>query len=250
MIAITFAGVDMNSGTPDADGALWYVTAWEGWDSPNLRQSVLDPSLRDGGIITDSIFGTRTITLSGVCKAGSESVYWTAYNRCNSLVGANNEVDLVVSENVDKRVSVRRAGSPKIRSIGMGSFEWDWPLIAMDPRKYAVTETSVVIAAGATVTATNNGNAITYPILTVGSGNLVVENDETGLVLSTAATSSPHVPSGTVFDMLNRTAYSGSTSYFHRVNPLAAWWGLVPGTNDIINTGTNSITMTYHDAWV
>lgn len=244
---IVLNGLVMNDGTLDANGCLWYVDAMDGWDSPALRQSMLDPSLRDGQILTDSRFGSRTVTLTGVCKAPSEEAFWDAYNLFPTLVGMTDAVDLVVSENVDKRLSVKRTGTTKIGFVGVGAFKWSLQLLAEDPRKYAVSPTSVTIASGGSQSVTNLGNAPSYPTLTT-SGTLTVTNTTAGQAIMTASGQS--LPSGTVIDMNSRTVLQGTTSHYAKINPLASWWPILPGENTVSNTGSASVDLSFYDAWI
>lgn len=138
-LKITLGDFDFNTDIADSSGSFWYITAMEGWDSPALRQSFGQPTSRHGGVLLESLMDTRALTLTGVCKATSESAFWTAYNgllgRTNNLVVP---VDLIVYETVPKKCGVIRGGQVRIDIIGGSAFTFEIPLIAPDPLKYSV----------------------------------------------------------------------------------------------------------------
>lgn len=243
---IVLNDIEMSTGVADSDGSLWYVTEMEGWESPPTRLSSIDPSTKHGAVLTEGLYGARAVVLKGVCKATSEANFWKAYNHLlGSTSGLGVPFDLTVSEDIDKRLGVVRSGNIRQAFKGIGTFEFEVPLLAPDPLKYEVTETSTTIGAGGTATITNAGNFSTYPVITSG-GDVSVENFTTALTVFTAAA----VPSGTVFDTLNRTIYSGATNNYEKIAPSSTWWTLLPGANEIRNHGSASATITHHNAWI
>lgn len=137
MIAVTLNGVGMNTNNPDVDGALWYVTDMQGWDSPEIRQNRLDPDLVDGTKITQSRWGARVVSLTGVCKTTSETDFWIAYNKITVLATPFADVTLAVFEgNTAKMLDVRLATPAKIAIRGGLAFDWSLTLIAENPHKY------------------------------------------------------------------------------------------------------------------
>lgn len=138
-IEITINDLEMNTNTPDADGAYWYITDWSGWDSPELRQATLDPSLQEGTIVVESRYGARLIEVTGLCKAVGETGYWLAYNKIINLVTPLDSVEFVVHETTPKFVTVRRAGKTLVKELYGSAFEFNLSLIAPDPAKYPWT---------------------------------------------------------------------------------------------------------------
>ena len=136
---LTLNGLDFNTNTADANGALWYITEMEGWDSPALRQSFGTATSRHGEVLLESMMSSRAVILRGVCKAVSESAFWVAYN---DLLGLTNNLvvnaDLVVYETTAKKIGVIRGGNVKITFVGVGAFTFEIPLTANDPLKYSV----------------------------------------------------------------------------------------------------------------
>jgi hypothetical protein len=244
---IVLNDIEMNTGVADTGGALWYVDGLDGWDSPNLRQSTLDPTTKHGTLLTEALLGARAVTLRGVCKAPDEDGFWAAYNR---LLGATSGLgvpfDLTVSENVDKRLGVVRGGPVRQAISGLGSFTFEVPLLAPDPLKYATVPTSTEIAADGQAPVVNAGTFVSFPTLTA-SGRVEVENFTTALTLTTGTQT---VPAGTEIDTLRRTIYAGTVNLYEKISPLSVWWGLQPGDNTVRNHGTATVTVTHYDAWV
>lgn len=244
---VVLGGIEMSTGVPDENGALWYVTEWDGWDSPGLRQSFLDPSGQHGQVVTEALLSSRSVTLTGVCKAPSEAAFWASYNRLlAATAGLGVEFDLVVSEDVDKRLGVVRGGPVRNKIVGLGSFEWEVSLIAPDPLKYAVAEKSFPVSAGGSLDLVNAGTFTTFPIITA-VGAVSVENFTSGLTMTTGSNT---VPPYTQFDTRRRTVYSGTINNYGKIAPNNVWWGLLPGTNEIRNHGASAVDVTYHDAWL
>lgn len=246
MIEVTLNGLGMNTGVPDPDGSLWYVTEWDGWDAPDLRQSTIDPSLTDGTLVTESLYGGRTISLTGQCKATSEANFWKSWNKIASLVSTYVPSPLVVTEDVQKQCAVVMTGSPpKLAITGVGHFEWNLQVLANDPRKYAVTESSVSVGSGATVSVINGGTTSTFPLISA-SGVTDIDNITANLRFKTTTA----LLSSSVIDMRRRSVYSADTNQISKVSPFGSWWALLPGVNSIKNYGAASVTIKYRNAWI
>ena len=245
MIPITLGPIEMNTGTPDSDVSLWYVDGMEGWDSPALRQSTLDPTSRHGTVVTEALLGARSVVLSGVCKAAGEEGLWNSYNRLLGVTaGLAVEFDLVVGENVPKRLGVVRGGNPRI-DIQPGHFKFEVPLLAQDPLKYAVDPTTETVPTSGSVALTNVGTFSTLPQITT-SGDVEVENFTTALTLRTSLP----VSSGTTFDARTRTAFAGTDDQYSKLSPTSVWWSLLPGANEIRNHGSDDVDIIFHSAWI
>lgn len=137
--AVTLNSQTFNTGIADSNGAQWFVTELDGWDSPGLRQSFGQPTSRHGVVVLESLLDQRALTLTGICNAGCEGDMWTAYN---SLIGDINNlvtpVDLIVYETTPKRIGVIRGGKIRLHHETMLIFTFEIPLIAPDPLKYSV----------------------------------------------------------------------------------------------------------------
>lgn len=239
-----------NLGTPDANGTYWYITEMDGWDGPSLRQSFQGATTKHGGVLVESLLDTRAVTLKGVAKSTTESIFWSAYNY---LLGITNNLvfdrNLVVYESpTAKRLGVIRAGAPRISFVGVGAFDFEIPLIARNPLKYLVTADSMAYSVGQTSPLTNAGTFDTAPVVTTTSaGTVIIRNNTTGQKFSTGNVS---LPAGTVIDMGARTIYSGTTNLYNALTTTSVWWALRPGINQVYNYGTASVSVAFNSAWI
>lgn len=250
MTDMDLGGISMNTGTADANGALWYVTGWEGWDSPNLRQSFGDPTSRHGQVVQESLLGSRAVNLSGVCKAPSSGAFWTAYNRLLAVTAVlRTPIALTVTEDVAKTLYVIRSGQVRHRMIGNSAFEFEVPLLAQDPLKYAAAAAPTTINAAASATLTNTGSFQTQKVTvtTTSAGTVSLTNNATGQTFGTGDTTAA---SGTVYEFSGRTAYAGSDNRYFQLAASSQWWSLEPGANSIVNGGTANVSITFRSAWV
>lgn len=132
---------------PDVNGVRWVVSELDGWDSPELRQQLLDPTSVHGRVFGESLYGSRDMTMTGVADVPDEPTLWVARN---ALANATNLVLagdwLVVHETPPKKCLVRRAGRVRMRNNpDVLWVEFEVPLVAADPRKYAMDDTVVSI---------------------------------------------------------------------------------------------------------
>lgn len=133
---------------PDANGIEWIISELDGWDSPELRQNLLNPTTIHGQVIGESLYGGRAMTATGWICVPNEASFWTARN---TLAAATNLVStegtLIVRETPPKKCQVRRAGKLRMRNHDdVYVVEFEIPLIAPDPRKYALDNTVVSLA--------------------------------------------------------------------------------------------------------
>ena len=130
---------------PDANGFEWIINELEGWDSPEMRLQLLNPTAVHGAVIGQSLYGPRPMTASGWIGVPDEPGFWAARNilaTATNLVTAS--ADLVVHEAVPKKCRVQRADKLRMRNHpDVLVVEFAIPLIAVDPRKYALDGTVV-----------------------------------------------------------------------------------------------------------
>lgn len=232
----------------DADGTRWMlVDDIDGWDTPDIRMSTIDPTAMDGGILGESQYGTRTLTLRGVAKTTSETNYWKARNKLAEATNLiyNSGIMTVDEVSYVKRVTVRRRDL-KMKLRGPSLFEWAVSLICLDPVKYNNSETTTTFG-----TVTNNGNHITWPVVTLTSGlNAFVGLGNPGLP-GTPSVQLSGMNSGDVIDLRNRTVKtSGGVDKYESVNQYStSWWWLAPGSNALSIAGATA-SITYRDAWI
>lgn len=243
---IDIAGLQFNMDAPDEDGTYWYITEMEGWDSPNLRQSFGAPASQHGAVVLESLLDSRAITVRGIIKAITVEHFWTAYNLLSNLVPLWTPADFVVYEHQPKRAGVIRGGPIRLTWQFGTSCQFEIPMIAPDPRKYATGDTEQAIAADQTVVVTNTGTAATPLVVTVtAAGTVELVNQTTGQRLATST-----LGLGSVIDFKARTiTTSGGANAYGALDPTSTWWSLAPGDNSILNSGTAAVQVTYRNTW-
>jgi hypothetical protein len=245
-LRVDLGSIQMNTDVADANGTKWYVQDIEGWSSPAIRQSIVAPTSRHGGVITEGMLDARAVILRGLFKAPSEATFWTAYNDINAAVVNLFTASTVmkVYETTTKRLSVVRGGEVRINFVGLGAGEFEVPLLAPDPLKYSDTLNGPTALAA---TITNAGNFFSLPIITLtGGGSYTITNTTQGASASLIVVGAP---AGTIIDFNARTVLSGSTDYYSIVDPLTVWWELLPGANIITKSG-GAATISWRDAWL
>lgn len=244
--------INFNSGVADANSALWYMTDLEGWDSPSMRQDVQSATSRHGSVMAESMVDARALTISGICKAPSETQFWASYNNLLALTSnPQTEFTFKVTEGATtKQVKVLRAGGVRLKFIGVGAFEFDIPLIAPDPFKYADTETVLNLAAG-THTINNAGTFETYPTitLTASSSDYYFQNSTIGTGARLGNYASYLNGSGTEHNFYKRTVVNGTRDRYLTLDPTSVWWALLPGNNTVVISGV-SVEFRYRSAWI
>lgn len=238
----------------DANGIKWTVS-WpiEGWDAPELRGAVSDRSGKDGVAVSGMHYGGRPIILAGTASWGSvdPAKYATAQEE---LAEASDTIDgavlLTVNEATPKQASVRRAPGGKPRFSPLGPFvgmTFTVPLLARDPRKYAVTLTSVALADGVV---NNPGKFRAPPTVTITGGvaGIVLQNttdDSKQVVLDATGATFP-----LVVDFDRQTVTDNGVPADEMVQAGTRWWELLKGNNTIDVTGTTGGTIAFRAAWV
>lgn len=252
-VIVDLDGLTFNGTNPDSDGVYWYVTALDGWDSPETRASTVDPSSRHGQVLAKALLQSRAMTLTGLVKAPTEALFYEARS---TLQGQVNNIGAVkrmtVTEERARWVDVYRAAGLRMRLAGMSAFTFELPLTAPDPLKYNVTPTTVNIPAGGTVSVTNLGDfpSENWYITTLSlSGGIYLQNET--LSGTPAVLTARNVPTGAIANAVNRTlkAADGSLLY-SSLSPLSQWFSLQPGNNALHNRGTTTLSFTYYSAWL
>ena len=248
MMQFTLGSIDFNTGTPDQNGALWFLDKVEGWDSPPQRIQTVEPSSRHGSISTQNLLGARALVLGGVCKtSGGVNGYWAAYN---NLLGATAALGVPITltgyEDVAKSLQVTRAQEVRIE-MGVGSFRFEVPMSAADPVKYGDTQTIITVNPGSTVALVNTGTFDSAKMTGTmkGTGTLRLTHQETGRYVSLDT-----LPTDAVLDFNDRTVEdSGGVNLYGQMSASSQWWTVPPGTSHVVNSGTAGVTLTYYSAW-
>lgn len=265
----------------DADyvGVLTEIT---GLDSPEVRENADDLVQMDGGIHGDFFFGRRPVVLSGIilnpASVDDRNRKMTKLMQASNAMRDDATLTWTLQGNNQQFLSVRRQQPLRITEAWQKQFQCS--LVAADPRIYSTTLNSVTAAASAASTnvgriydkgydidyggttvagglvISNDGNAVTYPILTVtGPGvNPQILNFTTGQSINLIYTLG--AGESLVIDTLNRTVLlNGTSSRYGSIDfSTTQWWGLVGGLNDIRQGWTSqagaSLTVQYRSAWI
>lgn len=243
-LRVDLGGVEFNSGNPDADGNVWWMTEFDGWDSPDLRQVLVEPTGQHGSHIASATFAARAIVIGGVVKSPTQEAFWQAYSKVSAITNhLHSTIDMTVQEiPYTKRLAVARGGRPR-KQIRVAHIEFELPLLAPDPLKYNNDESSDVLPG----TIANAGDFETYPLLTLtAGGDYTIINTTQGAGASLVIEGAP---AGAVVDMRKRTVELGGVDYYNTVQPQSVWWALLPGDNIITVTG-GAADIAWRDAWL
>jgi len=130
----------------DDFGVDWVVTEEDGWSSaPSARTDMTDAERRDGADDAPTFEASRVITLSGTAIAPDWIEQNRAKDRLNGVAYRSRGLHrLVVTEHHATRYAdVRRSGASKVADRPGFAFDFTLSLVAPDPRRYAVTETTL-----------------------------------------------------------------------------------------------------------
>lgn len=175
----------------DAFGVEWYWSELQGWGTPPLVGDPVQRAGDEGGYMPGRVHGPRRMALTGTIAAGNEVDRDDAFNRLVASVPIDHDVLLMVNEQVPLLTLVRRdTGQIQRKNVNATTTQFQVPLIALDPRKYAqalfrgfaaLTSSSGIIppltppiliggGRGTTLTLTNPGTMATRPVYTIQGG--------------------------------------------------------------------------------
>lgn len=247
MTIVHINSIDLNNNTADSNGSLWYVESLDGWDSPSIRSSTLEPPSKHGVITSEGLYGPRNITVAGICKATSKNNFYVSDYYLQSQTNYTSRLTTFVfsvEEDVHRRCQVLRAGPCRTRPRGQNTFEFQVTLRADDPFKYSVTEHSEGLVASVGETLANAGTARSYPVIT-----LTASGTPTITVGSYEWRATDSLASGVVIDMKKQTVKtSGGVTQFDKFDLTSEWLFLEPGNNTV--ESSVACTVTWRDAWV
>lgn len=263
-LIVNFNGISMGVGQKDAFGVEWHVGELQGWDSPEVRQSLSDPVGTAGVVLTESRYAGRPLSLRGHLYVYNEAAQHEARRR---LVLAADCVTqdatlTVTGEAVAKQLTVRRSGRMNTKILSPYVVEFEIPLIAVDPRKYSIapnTQNLFIAGSSNTITATvqNHGDFETFATLTIaGASNVPTIRNATDGNKTLSLTGTNGVSDTIVVDMQARTVLYNTNDFYSWVAPTARWWKLLPGNNSITYSRTTSyptgstLTVAWRDAWL
>lgn len=137
---IEFAGITFNNNVADSNGCRWFVTEFEGWGAPAVRQTTVQPTSKDGVIVAQGYSEGRALSVKIVMKAPNETAFWAGFNYLlDNTDNLYDVADFIVTEGtVQKKVGVVRAQETRTRMLGACALEAELSLLAPDPKKYVV----------------------------------------------------------------------------------------------------------------
>lgn len=249
---VTLGSLTFNDLIPDADGVVWGMRELEGWDSAELREDLADRDQAHGQHRGASYYGGRLLVARGLIRCPSLAAQRTArYKLLAATDLTDADATLTVQESPSKQAAVRRAGRPVVKTIGDRLLDYDIPLRAVDPRKYATSVTTITIAAGATATGTIGGGTgadtpLHVKLKSTGGAGVVFTDNISGQTVTVTA-------GATVVDLdtLDGTVLAGSTPAWSRVSAGTDVFFSVRGgqSYSFTATGANGAEITYRAAW-
>lgn len=256
----------------DYVGKLSDVT---GLDGPEVRESAEDLVQLDGGVHGDFYFGRRPLSLEGILlnpvSADDRNRRMTKIMRASNALRSDATLQWTLENGYEQYVKVRRQQSPRFNGNWQKTFQLG--LVAADPRIYGISEryfegnlASLPANSSQTIilnfNLNNLGNA-EAPVIFQASGpgmsTFSFSNYTTGTTLALNATK--FAGETLTVDMMNRTIMSSTsgTSYSRINMPLTSWGGLVPGTNNILISASNTtnaaltngkVRVFWRDSWL
>lgn len=251
-------------GGPDANGVRWNYTV-DGWDDgPDMRTERLSKVGVWGAQAGEWVYEPRALVFHGFAYAGSESGMWAAQENLAKLSDATEQtVELRVTNPLRSLAAqVRRSGAAKIAARTDRVVEFQIPLSADDPRKYAVADSTRAFSGTFdSETATMAGNAFRVPIkravLTVGGSGAVayrIRNNTDDFVTFLGYEGPMAAGEVVTFDWPTQTVSSSTrgdvTQY---VNPVSIWHDLIRGSNAMdvfFGSGGGSTVLSWRDGWI
>lgn len=231
--SITFGG------GPDGDGDNFVLTEVEGWEFPQVDMASASRA-DDGDVLSRLRLGGRAITLVGTASTSSIDNVWRVRKKLATAVGALVRAagTLYVDEasvGALTQASVRVSQPMRVKRYGPYAVQFEIPLMAFDPRKYAQTATTSSGSALGAVAVTNDGNYPSPPTLVIhgASTNPRVTNAQDGSKMLKLQVAIAGGASATI-DVAARTiTHSSGASWYQYLTTDSQWWELYPGVNNL-----------------
>lgn len=254
-VTVVLGSFSFDGATPSPTGVLWEWQDLAGWfDTADQR---VDQHENDIGVsLTVDRRNGRPITMTVLAKPTSngtrlDDLVYSGERALKAAVRPSVDVPVLLKVNepsVALQAYVRQAGPIRTRMLGARRLvQFQVPLIAPDPRRYAQTATTPSLTNG-TTTVTNNGDMPSPGVFTITG---TTANPQ---IRNTSLTNQPQVIYGgtlgggdtLVIDVAQQTVLlNGSDA---RANlTVAHWWEFRPGANAIqVN---NNTAISFRDAY-
>lgn len=155
----TLGGITYNNDVADGNGNKFYFTDIDGWDNPNVRLGQENVTGKHGAFIGEYLYGGRPLTIKGVCT-GQHWLGRRTLAAATSILGGTRTLTLTEDSPTPLTFTceVYQAGPLRIKFTGPGSFTFELPLLAVDPRKYSTTTTTSTVNLGTGTAGAQAGN--------------------------------------------------------------------------------------------
>lgn len=261
----------------DSAGVQWIITEEAGWsDAAPIRLAAAERAGTDGAVSGRVLRGARLISLRGTAVAPGRIPMLEAKERLRAVAAAGSYTLTVAEAHLTRQVQVKQFSELKIADFGSYAFRFELSLRADDPLRYGTTPRQVQLTLAASTGGTamplsfpfqfsatgsgntgvviNDGNATTYPVLTISGpvSNPVVRNASTDrrIALGIDVAAGETV---TVDHASGRVLLNGTASRLTTLLPGSSWWGLPPGASQISFSAATStgaqLAVTYRPAW-
>ncbi|MEV5710181.1 hypothetical protein [Actinoallomurus sp. NPDC052274] len=271
-------GVSIPIGGVDEHGTAWMLKKIDGWDSAPAVGQVIQKSGDHGGWPVPQFYGPRIITLTLLASAKTQALRDVARAQLQQAVPVGDLALFRYDEPIPKQAGVRRNASANVTESypTLVDCEFQIPLVAPDPRKYAAEVQTVTVSAASasigltvpfTVPATlpnqppagsmtvrNGGNFETPALITV-TGPMpapTVVNITTGQRISYSQLNLG-ATDRLLIDLDARQGYLNGG--YRPADPYSSWWRLQPGDNLVQLSGLSaggaaSMTVQWRNAYI
>lgn len=159
--------------TPDEYGVRWHASC-TGWDGPPVSANLTPRPGDHGAFRGPSYYGSRPLTLEGICTAPNLTELRRAYDRLDLLVPIGADIDVTSTEN---RTAVAQRSGPLLRKrTSEQTMTFSIALEAADPWKYGQQQQVTVPISTDTL---GTGYLLLFPLHLYTAGGMTVRNDGT-----------------------------------------------------------------------
>jgi len=263
---------------------FWLQTPISGLDSPDDRMNIYDKPGEDGAVVSSSFYSSRPVSLQGVIKGANAATFEA--NRKAFIAACAQQKDSDGYPTPIRFTFTTLGGStyffdgychkPVMDYSEINFCKYHIEVVCADPYIYGNTLNTTTInraigggaivpfvvpvtlapGSGGTGTVVNNGNGVSYPVLTL-TGPLTspyIANTTVGKVMQLNYT----IPLGSyvTIDMGAKTILlNGTSSILSTKTSDSEWWGLVPGANALqLSTSstadTGNLAVSSNDAYL
>ncbi|WP_435173308.1 phage distal tail protein [Actinacidiphila sp. bgisy145] len=265
-------------GQVDDAGVHWHCATLDGWESPDVRQTLTEREADHGAYAGPVYLSERVITLAGKAVCPDYPTTFQVIEQIKAAAGLTDTL-LTVYETTARQATVRRSGKVLAQRLTDRVVDWSVQVTAADPRLYAVTETSAVlrlpsVSGGLTFPITfpitfpatvvvgdmavvNEGSFETRPVITIAGPVSQPQITVTGPDGSTAMlTYGGDIAAGDVLVLdtdAHTVLYNGTAS--RRALLVGSWPVLPPGQSLVTfraaaDSPAATCTITYRSAWM